>query len=122
MRYLSIVVVIAITAIIGCSTAKEEKGPMEKTGAYIDKSVGKGVEVTKDFFSDSAITARVKERLVRDEHVSGFDIMITTRKGLVIVEGDVDSETVAERTMDIVRATKGVRKAENHINIAAKSK
>ncbi len=122
MRYLMILATIMIPAIIGCAATDEEKGPMERTGEYIDDSVEAGVETTKEFFSDSAITTRVKQRLLRDEHVSVFDIGITTKHGNVIVEGEVASEKLAERAMEIVLSTKGVRSAENHITIEKQAK
>jgi len=90
-----------------------DKGPMEKAGKFLDQ----GVIRARDFLSDSAITARIKRRLMEDEFVSVFDIKITTVDQRVIVEGDVKNEELATRTMGIVRATEGVKDAENHLMI-----
>jgi len=90
---------------------------MERVGAAIDE----GLEATKEFFSDSAITARVKKRFVRDEQVSAFDIRVATYDGLVILEGEAPSEDVAQRAVDIAKATKGVKNVENRIWIVRKA-
>ncbi len=90
---------------------------MEKAGEFLDKGLEKGA----DFFSDSAVTARIKKRLFTDDKVSGFDIKITTRDGNVIVEGEIDSEELAKRALEIVRNTQGVKSAENHMTLISKS-
>ena len=92
---------------------EKEHGAMEKAGAYVDDSI----QSAKDLVTDSATTTRIKKRLFNDEYVSGFDIKITTREGVVIVEGNVESEALAQRAMDIVTATKGVTNAENHMKV-----
>ncbi|VAX24816.1 hypothetical protein MNBD_NITROSPINAE03-2074 [hydrothermal vent metagenome] len=95
----------------------EEKGVMEKAG----KAVDRGIENTKEFFSDSSITTRVKTRLLRDDYVSGFDIKIATTEGSCSVKGEVESEKLARRVMGIVRATKGVKNARNHLVVVKRS-
>jgi hyperosmotically inducible protein len=95
---------------------KKDDGVMERTGAAIDESL----EATRDFFTDSRVTARVKKRLLKDEHVSGLKVNISTTGGVVMVAGEVDSEEIAQRVMDIVRATKGVSSAENHMVVVSK--
>jgi len=92
---------------------EKDKGALEKAGEYVDESV----KAATDLVTDSAITARIKNRLFKDDYVSGLHIRITTREGIVIVEGKVDSEALAKRAMDIVRATRGVKGAENHMRV-----
>ncbi len=96
---------------------EKEKGAMERAGSAIDS----GVQKTKDFFSDSAITTRVKTRLFRDDYVSGLHTKIKTKNGICIVSGEAESEKLARRVMDIVRATRGVKGAENHMIIVTKT-
>lgn len=93
--------------------AEEDKGPMERVGSALDK----GVEATRDYLSDAAVTSRVKKKYVRDEYVSAFDINVTTYNGRVILEGDVSSEAIAQRAVDMAKATKGVRSVENRLYI-----
>ncbi len=118
---LSALLGLALLLMMACpATAQEtgeEKGPMEKAGKFLDQ----GVIKARDFLSDSAITARIKRRLMEDEFVSVFDIKITTIDQMVIVEGDVQSEELATRVMGIVRATEGVKQAENRMMIYTKA-
>lgn len=94
-----------------------ETGPIEKAGAFIDS----GIRKTKDYFTDTAITSRVKNRLIRDEYISGFDIKVSTSRGAVTVSGDVDGENMARRVMSIVRATEGVRSARNELTVVTRT-
>lgn len=96
---------------------KDEPGPIEKAGAFIDS----GIRKTKDYFSDTAITSRVKNRLIRDEHISGFDIKVFTNQGAVSVSGDVDGEDMASRVMSIVRATEGVKSVRNELTVVTRA-
>jgi osmotically-inducible protein OsmY len=95
----------------------DEKGALEKAGAAMDR----GIEKTKDYFGDSAITSRVKTRLVKDDYVSGFYIKISTKVGACSVSGEVANEKLATRVMEIVRATKGVKSATNGLLIVKKT-
>ncbi len=93
--------------------AEEDKGTMEKAGAYIDKTV----EGAKEFLSDTTLTARVKKRLYDDEKTDSGQLKITTDHGTVLVEGEVRSEDMARRVIAIVKATEGVMKTENRLVI-----
>lgn len=95
----------------------DDEGAFNRAG----KSIDSGINKTKEFFTDSAITARVKKRLSRDDYVSVFNFNITTSKGVVTVKGEADSEKIAQRVIDITRATKGVKNVNNNIMIISKS-
>lgn len=94
-----------------------EPGPIEKAGAFIDSGFNK----TKSYFTDTAITSRVKNRLIRDEYISGFDIKVSTSQGTVTVTGEVDGENMARRVMAIVRATEGVQDARNELTVVTRA-
>ncbi len=94
-----------------------DEGAFNRAG----KSIDSGIKKTKEFFTDSAITGRVKKRLSRDDYVSVFNFNITTSKGVVTVKGETDSEKIAQRVIDITRATKGVKEVENQIMIISKA-
>jgi len=118
MRLLLIFIFTALIFTSPVPASGEEKGVMEKAGEVVDR----GIENTKDFFSDSAITTRVKTRLLRDDYVSGFDVKIATREGVCSVNGEVESEKLARRVMGIVRATKGVKSARNRLVVVKRSR
>lgn len=118
MRLL-LIFILAVFTLTGPAPAfGGEKGVMGKAGDVI----GRGVEKTKDFFSDSTITTRVKARLLRDDYVSGFDIKISTKDGVCSVKGEVENEKLASRVMGIVRATKGVKSATNELVVVKRSR
>jgi len=101
-KILFVTLTVAVSLVTSMAWAEEDKGTMERAGAALDR----GVDRTKEFFSDVAITARIKQRLLEDEIVSVNDVAVKTVDGIVTLRGEVENETVAQRAMDIVRATK----------------
>ena len=113
---IAFVVIILLACPTPSLAGEKEESAMERAGAAIDA----GMERTREFFSDAAITTRLKKRLLRDEYVSGFDIKVTTSGGHVTLSGDVDSEKMARRALKIARATKGVRSVANEMYIVTR--
>jgi hyperosmotically inducible protein len=95
------------------SQSEETKRGMEKFGAAVDEKV----EQAKEFLTDASITANVKRRLFLDEQVPGKGVKVVVDNGVAILEGDMQSEEIAQRTIDIARATEGVVKVENRLSI-----
>lgn len=108
---------LAAAALLAAPAFAGDEGPMERVGKAIDE----GVESARDFLNDAAITTRVKKKLIRDEYVSGFDIDVTTIDGRVTLEGSAPSEEVAQRAVDIARATKGVKSVDNRLWIVTRT-
>ncbi|MBI4665878.1 MAG: BON domain-containing protein [Nitrospinae bacterium] len=109
----AVAIVMAIALPAHAQAEKEEKGTMERFGAAVDEKY----EKTKEFFSDTAINARIKRRLLEDDQVSVKNISLTVDQGAVTVEGDAPSEEMAQRTLEIVRATEGVTGVTNKLQI-----
>ena len=59
---------------------------------------------------DTAIQAILKTRLVEDPWVDGLQINTDVYKGVVTLEGMVDSREEYKRALKIARSTHGVRK------------
>ncbi len=59
---------------------------------------------------DAAIQAVIKTRLVGDRWVDGLQINTDVYKGVVTLEGMVDSREEYKRALKIARSTHGVRK------------
>ncbi|MGK7345548.1 MAG: BON domain-containing protein [Candidatus Nitrospinota bacterium M3_3B_026] len=108
---------LAAAALLAAPAFAQGEGPMERVGKTIDE----GVENARGFLSDAAITTRVKKRLIRDDYVSGFDIDVTTIDGRVTLEGDTPSEEVAQRAVEIARATEGVKSVDNRLWIVTRT-
>jgi hyperosmotically inducible protein len=58
--------------------------------------------------TDMGITANVKAKLAGDEIVKASQIDVKTTDGIVTLTGDVDSEKVKERAIELAKATTGV--------------
>ena len=113
-RFLAVVLFLTILlGAAGPSLSEEKKGAMERFGATVDEKV----EKTKEFFSDSAVTARIKRRLFQDDTVPAKDIKVTVDNGVATLEGDAPGEEIAQRALEIARATEGVVKVENRLSI-----
>jgi osmotically-inducible protein OsmY len=74
-------------------------------------------ESTGRFMDDSAITTKVKSKILADEKLKGFDVKVKTYKGVVQLSGFVDSPRQARRAVEIAQRVDGVKKVENMITV-----
>jgi hyperosmotically inducible protein len=95
------------------SQSEETKGSMEKFGAAVDEKMGQ----TREFLSDASVTASVKRRLFQDDLVPGKDVKVVVDNGVATLEGDMPSEEIAQRALEITRATEGIVKVNNRLSI-----
>jgi osmotically-inducible protein OsmY len=96
-RNLSLVACLVLAvALIGCAGSRTK----ESTGEYID---------------DSAITTKVKSKLLADPDVSGLAIEVETFKGVVQLSGFVDTEEQARKAVEITQSVDGVRSVKNSL-------
>ncbi len=73
---------------------------------------------TSAYVGDSAITARVKTALIKDPRIKASEIEVQTSEGRVTLNGVVDSDDMAQRALDIARATPGVRTIDDRLKVA----
>ena len=90
--------VAGVTLTTGCTATATR----QSTGEYID---------------DTAVTARVKGRLVADETVKALDVQVETFRGVVQLSGFVDNDTQRNRAEQIARTTNGVTEVQNNIQL-----
>jgi len=72
-------------------------------------------ESTGEYIDDSAITTKVKTKLLADPDVSGLAINVETFKGIVQLSGFVNSKAHAQRAVEIARSVRGVRGVKNNM-------
>ena len=89
---------LAVTLIVSCASSPTQ----ESTGQFVD---------------DSAITTKVKTKLLDDPMVSGLDISVETYKGIVQLSGFVNSESEKKQAEVISEGTDGVRSVKNDIHV-----
>jgi osmotically-inducible protein OsmY len=66
---------------------------------------------------DEKTTANVKSALSLSKRLSGFDISVDTKGGVVTLTGEVPSEEAKSLAGEIARDTKGVKEVRNEITV-----
>jgi osmotically-inducible protein OsmY len=72
---------------------------------------------TGQIIDDSAITAKVKAKLLDDPTVSGLAISVETYKGIVQLSGFANSQSEIRQADNLARHTEGVRSIRNNIQL-----
>jgi hyperosmotically inducible periplasmic protein len=75
------------------------------------------LERMQDTAGDAALTTRVKTRLLASSNTSGLAINVSTDDDVVMLEGEVDSETERELAELIAANTSGVADVRNELRI-----
>jgi hyperosmotically inducible protein len=71
--------------------------------------------------TDDTITASAKTALSADAQLAPLPINVTTRKGVVVVSGDVPSAAAGERVLQIVAAVSGVKDVKSALKVKGSS-
>ena len=69
------------------------------------------------FFSDTAITTKIKSKMSLDDHVEARNIHVSTTKGVVTLTGTVASHTERARAVALARDTKGVTEVIDKLTV-----
>lgn len=77
-------------------------------------------ESTGEYFDDSAITAKIKTKLLGDPLVSGFAVSVETFRGRVVLSGFVNSQAQVDRTIALAKEVPGVREVQSALVIKGK--
>lgn len=67
--------------------------------------------------TDTGITTNVKSQFAADDTVKAYEIDVTTHRGVVTLQGDVDSAAAKEAAVRIARATEGVKDVVDELTI-----
>jgi hyperosmotically inducible protein len=73
-----------------------------------------------DVVSDSWISAKTKIALFADDRVSGWDVHVDTRNGVVDLQGNVDSDAARSAAEEVARGIEGVRDVRNELRVASR--
>ena len=68
-----------------------------------------------EYMEDTALTAKVKAALLKDEQVSGLAINVETFKGRVQLSGFAKTEAERKRAHDIAHGVEGVTSVVNDV-------
>lgn len=69
----------------------------------------------KSFIEDSALTAKIKAELLKDNVIRGLAISVETYRGKVILSGFVDNEHQVRRAAEIASGVRGVLGVKNSL-------
>src|SRR5574337_1693802 len=68
---------------------------------------------TGEYLDDTAITTKIKTKLLGDPTISGFAITVETFRGRVILSGFVNSQAQVDRAVALSREVAGVRDVQS---------
>lgn len=88
----------AFTFIGGCASSTTQ----ESTGQYVD---------------DTAITAKVKAGIFKDDSLKSAEINVETFKGVVQLSGFVSTQADIDRAIQLARDVNGVRSVKNDMRL-----
>ncbi|MGD9182152.1 MAG: BON domain-containing protein [Desulfobacterales bacterium] len=114
-KYLSLLFVLSMFAISGC------------TAAYVAGGAGGGYAVGTDerpvqrMMDDSTITTRVNHEMVKDDLVKARQIDVDTVDGHVTLTGVVGTSKESARAVEIAQGVAGVKSVTNNLQIGERS-
>ena len=112
-------------------TAKE--GPAESAGQKLDRatqSAGEKMDRTADQIAaeakdaaaktvaaldDASVTAKVKGALIAEPGLKTLQIEVSTKDGVVTLNGSVDTPVLKKRAVEIAGSLSGVREVVDHL-------
>jgi hyperosmotically inducible periplasmic protein len=103
---------------------EKQKSAQEKvestTNTATEKTKGAAQTASKEL-SDSWITLKTKLSLFADERVSGNDVHVTTRQGVIALTGKVGTEEARQAAEENAAKIDGVKKVENRLVVVPKT-
>ncbi|MEE9120359.1 MAG: BON domain-containing protein [Syntrophobacteria bacterium] len=99
----------------GCATALIGAGA---TGGY---KVATDERNASGMWDDSAITTKVKAKLLKDPHTTAFQMDVDTLEGNVFLTGVVETKEESRRAVEIAKSVPGVRKVTNNLQIGERT-
>ncbi len=99
---LGVVAALASLALAGCNKPDAPATAQESAGTHLD---------------DAVITTKVKTALLTDNAAKGSGTSVETRKGEVLLSGFVDSQSQADREVQLAKGVDGVQSVQNKLMV-----
>ena len=77
-----------------------------------------GVSGVKETLGDGALTAKIKSKLAVKKDAPALGVNVTSNKGVVTLNGQVESEAEKKNVEKIARDTEGVKNVVNNLGVA----
>jgi osmotically-inducible protein OsmY len=81
------------------------------------KKAGDAADRGGDALSDAAITTAVKTKFLADSKVSGLNIDVDTKDGVVTLNGTISNAAERRQALALARETKGVKTVKDNLKI-----
>ena len=101
----------------GPSTEKQESATekVERAANTAAEKTKSAAQAASKELSDSWITLKTKLGLFADQRMSGTDVHVTTRHGVIVLTGEVGSEEARLAAEETAATIEGAKKVENHL-------
>lgn len=86
-------------------------------GANVGEETAKAANQAEDAIARSAVTAKIKSKMVLDDLVKARDIHVETNGTVVTLTGVVDSEAERKHAVELAKKTKGVTSVVDHLRV-----
>jgi len=116
---LAVAAVLATTS--GALAASETKQKIEQKAEEGKDKVRSTAQSAKGQVNDSWITAKTKIALYADDRVKGSQVNVTTNRGVVVLQGKVDSTEAKSSAAEIARGIDGVKEVKNDLQVVPRS-
>lgn len=101
--------------------AEQIQAGAEQVGEALGREAERLEARVGPILDDTAITARVKAKLIADPEINPFHIDVDTVDGRVALNGKVSSQEQRAEAEDLARGTEGVRQVVNLIQVAGQA-
>ena len=91
---------------MGAVSVMAEEG---QTAPTTDRTAGQVID-------DSVLTGKVKSALIADSRTKAYQINVTTKEGVVHLNGVVDSAAAKMAATEVVQSIEGVRAVDNKLS------
>jgi hyperosmotically inducible protein len=99
---------------INADAARREGAAMAKTAA---EKAGQAATAVEGALSESALTAKIKSKMVLDDHVKARSIDVTTKGTVVTLTGVVATPFERERAVRLAQETNGVTQVVDKLTV-----
>jgi hypothetical protein len=76
---------------------------------------------SREKLDDTALTSKIKAKMVLDDTVKARDINVTTHDGVVTLSGEVDTVDAHDRAIRLARETAGVTDVVDRLGVRVRS-
>jgi hyperosmotically inducible periplasmic protein len=113
-------VILGALPVVAVRAGEQQEKVESTTNTATEKTKGAAQTASKEL-SDSWITLKTKLSLFADERVSGNDVHVTTRQGVIALTGKVGTEEARQAAEENAAKIDGAKKVENRLVVVSKT-